>query len=119
MFIKERIAFTNKIPDVRFGPPGVIDNTKLEQVLVIDEKLEVLKKDRDYFLVSEDLWYFFLSIYGGGPTIMKNTHATNSNTSQSDECEIQSMISSLFSQYGKVPWQVSASKSKKAAANTQ
>ena len=102
MFINEWIAFTNKNPELRIGPPGVIDNAKLEQVLVIDEKFDGLKKNRDYFLVSEDLWYFFFSIYGGGPTIMKNTYATNLNISQSDKCEIQSVTSSSFSQYGKV-----------------
>ena len=43
MFIKEWIAFTNKNPEFIFGPPGVIDNAKLEQVLVIDERFDELK----------------------------------------------------------------------------
>jgi hypothetical protein len=40
--------------------------------LVIEEKIDLLKKNVDYYILTKDVWEFFLSIYGGGPTITKN-----------------------------------------------
>jgi DUSP domain len=50
----------------------MIDNSEMEQILVISDRKDRLKKNIDYFLLTKAVWEFFLSIYGGGPTIVLN-----------------------------------------------
>jgi len=57
---------------LKIPPPGEIDNKEIERVLVIEENLNDMKKNHDYYLFTKEMWDFFYGIYGGGPIILKN-----------------------------------------------
>jgi hypothetical protein len=54
-------------------PPGPIDNTELEKWL--STKNDQVDEDTErYYTVSKNLFYFFISLYGGGPAIVHRKH---------------------------------------------
>jgi DUSP domain len=57
--------------------PGSIDNTILEQKLVIENNKDGLRKNVNFYLLSKQVWDFFLGIYGGGPTITINNSSVS------------------------------------------
>jgi len=56
--------------------PGAIDNRDLERRLVIDDNKDRLRKNVDYYLISQRLWEFFFNLYGGGPSIKINLNTS-------------------------------------------
>jgi len=46
----------------------------LEQKLVFEDNKDNLRKNANYYLLWGEVWEFFLSIYGGGPTIIVNDY---------------------------------------------
>ena len=58
--------------------PGPVDNWRIVKLLCPDKRdlpVSQSKKDGDrlqYFNVSKQLYYFFISFYGGGPIINKH-----------------------------------------------
>lgn len=77
-WIDEWLHFTHKNSDLKSAPPGQIDNSKLEQILVNENRTDKLRKNHDYYHIAKEVWYFLFNIYGGGPTIIKTTD-TNLN----------------------------------------
>jgi hypothetical protein len=51
---------------------------------VISDRKDRLKKNVDYFLLTKEVWEFFLSVYGGGPTIIINNSETLNVTGPSE-----------------------------------
>ena len=63
--------------DGKNKPPGPITNDQLFSTLFPDKyegkkRVQSPKGEPTYFNVSKTLFYFFVSLYGGGPTIVKN-----------------------------------------------
>jgi len=58
-------------------PPGPIDNKDIERKLIEEQEYyldsEAFKKNQDFYNVSKPLFYFFQSLYGGGPVIINNS----------------------------------------------
>ena len=48
-------------------PPGPIDNS---QIITNVNGQKTLKRDANYGQVSQELWNFFKSVYGGGPELV-------------------------------------------------
>lgn len=48
-------------------PPGPIDNTS---IIANINGQKTLKRDANYGQVSQELWNFFRSVYGGGPELI-------------------------------------------------
>jgi hypothetical protein len=71
-WINEWIKFVQKNDNLAESPPGPINNSDLELILVIEDRPEKLKKNVDYFMLTKEVWDFFFNIYGGGPTITVN-----------------------------------------------
>lgn len=57
--------------NLKYDPPGPIDNANLERQLIIEGNQKGLKENYDYYLINQKLWEFFFNIYSGGPTITK------------------------------------------------
>lgn len=81
--------------------PGKIKNEYLEELLVIKDNRAKLKKNTDFYLITQEVWEFFFNIYGGGPTISINTNEelnlTLPSQAGSNKYEIQSVASSTMS----------------------
>ena len=62
-------------------PPGRIDNNKISDNVKNDEKLKLkkgLKIQKDYIVVNQLLWEWFLFNYGGGPEISVENNSLSS-----------------------------------------
>lgn len=57
------------ITDLKYGPPGPIDNT---DILVKKNDQFVLRQGCHYAQVQRDMWEFFYLAYSGGPEIIYN-----------------------------------------------
>lgn len=57
---------------VKTEPPGPINNTELERwISGVNQRLPEGDDTEKYYTVSKMLFYFFLSVYGGGPAIVQ------------------------------------------------
>lgn len=60
-------------------PPGPIDNTP---IIANVNGQKTIKRDANYGQVSQELWNFFKSVYGGGPElIIKQSQWSSSRNS--------------------------------------
>ena len=60
------------VKDDKTTPPEMINNKFLDEMLVVNDNSLRLCKEKDYYTIGKELWEFFISIYGGGPTITIN-----------------------------------------------
>ena len=55
--------------------PGPVDNNAIARHLIeMQSANEQVNKNFQYYSVSKHLFYFFQSIYGGGPILVQSAH---------------------------------------------
>ena len=68
-------------------PPGIINNIKLCDIYKPHGKYRIksgMKNNRDYLIINQYLWEWFLLNYGGGPEIQMEGYSTNLNCIEED-----------------------------------